>query len=102
MDRNVQDILNSDITKLAKEMFSEFASDAIKDATTFLEKTETDVKRWSEAVASGDMSKEDFESLLKGRQDLAKMELLTKKGIAQIEIDKFRRTLFRIIVDKVL
>lgn len=102
MDRILQDILNNNITKLAKGMFSDFASDAIKDATTFLQRTETDVKRWSDAVASGAMSVRDFESLIKGKQDLAKMELLTKKGIAQIEIDKFRQAIFGIIMEKLL
>lgn len=102
MEKFMKDLLHSEVTKLVKEKFSSFAKEAIKDSSSFLQKTEDDIKRWTAAVDAGKMTIKDLKSLLKGKQDLAQMELLTKKGIAQTEIDKFRDAVIDIILKKLL
>ncbi len=102
MDKIFQDLLDNEIADLAKEKFTNFAKDAVNDATTFLQEIENDLKKWTVALAEGNLSKDDFDWLIKSKKDKVKMGLLTDKGIAQIEIDKFRDAVIDIIMEKLL
>lgn len=102
MDKIIKDLLNNEITDLAKKKFKNFAKEAISDAAAFLQETEDDFKRWSTAVAEGKMSIKDFKWLVKSKQDRAKMGVLKDKGITQIEIDKFREAVLDLILKRLL
>jgi len=102
LDKIFKDLLDNEIADLAKEKFINFAKDAVNDATTFLQETENDLKKWSAALVTGEISKEDFDWLIKSKKDRAKMGLLKDKGIAQIEIDKYRDAVIDIVLKKLI
>lgn len=102
MDKIIKDLLDTEIADLAKEKFTNFAKDAVNDATAFVHGIENDLKKWTAALAEGEISKEDFYWLLKSKKDRAKMGLLTDKGIAQIEIDKFRDAVIDLLLRKLM
>jgi hypothetical protein len=91
--------LETGIRDLAAKTGKEFAKDAQSDAREFLTKTEEDLKRWTKLLAKGQLTKDEFEWLVEGKQDLAKMRALKLAGLAQVRIDRFRNALMDLIVD---
>ncbi len=90
--------LKKDLLDFAKENLNEHKDELLKDGTAFVEKTKSDLMRWTEALASGKMSKKDFEFLIKGKKDLAQMEALKQLGLSKIRINKITDGVLGIVV----
>ena len=90
--------LKSDLLDFAKENLEEYKDELLKDGTLFIEKAKSDLERWTEALASGALSKEDFEFLLKGKKDLAQMEALKQLGLSKIRITKITNSIIDVVV----
>jgi len=52
---------------------------------------------WKDGLASGALSKADFEFLLKGKKDLAEMEALKQLGLSKIRITKITNGIIDVI-----
>jgi hypothetical protein len=89
--------LKSDLLDFAKENLEEYKDELLKDGTIFIEKTRSDLERWTEGLAAGSISKSDFEFLLKGKKDLAKMEALKQLGLSKIQITKITNGIIDVI-----
>lgn len=71
---------------------------AIKDGRTFLEKTKSDLERWTKMLAEGRLTRDDFEWLVKGKKDLAELNALKQEGLAQVALDRFVNGLIDTVV----
>ena len=89
--------LKSDLLDFAKENMEEYKDELLKDGTKFVEKTKSDLERWTDALASEALSPKDFEFLLKGKKDLAEMEALKQLGLSKIRITKIFNSLVNVI-----
>lgn len=89
--------LKDDLLSFAEENLSEYKDEILKDGTNFLDKTKSDVERWTEGLATGSLSPADFEFLLKGKKDLAEMEALKQAGLSQVRLDKLTNEIIDII-----
>ena len=94
--------LKKSLEKLVKQSVSNFGEQAKKDGFEFLDETKSDLEKWTKQLAAGDLSKDDFEWLVKGRKDLAKMEALKQAGLAAIEIDKLKKQILDLVVGKAI
>ena len=81
--------LKKGIVSLAENNLKEFKDQAISSGMDFLEQSKDEIKLWTEELATGQMSKEDFEWLVKGKKDLAELIILKEKGLAKSQVDKF-------------
>lgn len=90
--------LKNDLLDFAKENLEEYKDELLKDGTLFIEKTKSDLERWTEGLASGALSTADFEFLLKGKKDLAKMEALKQLGLSKIRITKLTNSIIDVVV----
>jgi hypothetical protein len=90
--------LKSDLLDFAKENLDEYKEELLKDGTLFIEKTKSDLERWTEGLASGAISQADFEFLLKGKKDLAQMEALKQLGLSKIRITKITNGVIDVVV----
>jgi hypothetical protein len=90
--------LKNDLLDFAKENLEEYKEELLKDGTLFIEKAKSDLERWTEGLASGALSKGDFEFLLKGKKDLAQMEALKQLGLSKIRITKITNSIIDIVV----
>lgn len=88
----------SDLLEFAKENFDEYKEELLKDGNSFLEKSKSDIQRWTEGLASGALSSADFEFLLKGKKDLAQMEALKQIGLSKIRISKITNGIVDVVV----
>jgi len=84
--------------QIAQQEAAEFLGAATKDAQAFLNDLETDLKTWTQRLASGQLSLTDFEFLVKGKKDLAQMVALKEAGLAVIRIDRVRNALIDLVI----
>lgn len=91
------DVLKDNIAELAKTNVKEYAESAIKDGESFIKSTKSDLELWTKQLISGELSKKDFEWLLKSKKDLAEMTALMQAGLAKARIDKFRTDVLKTI-----
>jgi hypothetical protein len=96
------DQLKTGIAGLAKDTVNEFVSDAKKDGSTILSSIEDDLKRWTNLLKQGDLTKADFEWLVLGKKDSLKMAALENTGLAMIRVDAFKTSVLNLVVDTVL
>ena len=94
--------LKSDLFDFAKENLEEYKDELLKDGTQFIEKTKSDLERWTDGLASGALSPNDFEFLLKGKKDLAEMEALKQLGLSKIRITKIFNSLTNVIASSAI
>ena len=96
-DRFFQELKNG-ASEIAKREAAEFVPEATDDGQDFLEAIKNDLETWSKQLADGELSKEDFAFLVKGKKDLAKMKALTQAGLAAIRIDRIRLAMIDLII----
>jgi hypothetical protein len=87
------------IKKIAQKLAIEFKNEAVQDSKAFLDKAAEDLKRWLQQLANKQITKEEFEFLVKGKRDLAEMLALKQKGVALVKIDAFKNRLISLVVD---
>jgi hypothetical protein len=92
------DQLKTEIIDLAESRLDDLKEEALEDGRQFVNEAEDDLKEWTELLEEGELTKSGFESLVKGKKELAKMESLKQAGLAAVEAQKFRDALFDRIV----
>lgn len=90
--------LKNDLLEFAKENLNEYKDELLKDGNTFVEKTKSDLKRWTDGLVQGTLSQKDFEFLVKGKKDLAQMEALKQIGLSKIRINKIVNGVLDIVI----
>ncbi len=90
--------LKDELIKLAANQLDELKDRAVDDIEQFLEDSKEDLERWAKLLEEDKISKKDFQSLVKGQEDLAKMEALKQAGLSAVRLDQFREKLFDRIV----
>ncbi len=94
-------LLKTQLTGIAKEAGEDIKDELIKDGRAFVEKTRDDLQRWTQLMAEGKLTRDEFEYLLQAKKDLAQMEALKQKGLAQARIDKLKSALLSAVVGSV-
>ena len=90
--------IKDDLLEFAKENLEEYKDELLKDGNAFVKKAKKDLERWTEGLASGALSKADFEFLLKGKRDLAEMEALKQLGLSKIRVNKITNGVIDVVV----
>jgi len=89
-------------TALAKTLFAKFVQQAVQDGNAFLTQTENDIATWLQDLKNGDITQKNFESLVRGESDLAKMETLKQTGLGKVAIDTFVNGFVQIVINVAL
>jgi hypothetical protein len=92
------DQLKKDILHLVKSDWGQYAKAAHEDAETFLTRSRVDLERWTKELASGDLSRDDFEFLIQSKKDLAELAALKNAGLALVQLDRFRSSLLQTVI----
>lgn len=83
---------------LAKNTVLDALDQAKADAKAFVNDSEESLRRWGDALAQGKITKDDFEYLVGGQKDLAKLHALKAVGLNQVRLERFRTGLISLIV----
>ncbi|UWS79098.1 hypothetical protein N1037_17830 [Phaeobacter sp. G2] len=92
------DAVQDGLKTLAKNTVQEALDQAETDAKVFVKNSEESLRRWGDALAQGKITKDDFEYLVGGQKDLAKMHALKAVGVTQARLERFRTGLISLIV----
>ena len=84
---------------LAQQQFKQYTQQALTDVTSSLQDSKADLERWVEELARGEIDKEEFESLVQGQLDVAKMHALKQAGLAEVQIESFVNGVIDIVVN---
>jgi hypothetical protein len=90
--------LTDDMKAVVREHAAGFGKEVTKDSLEFAENMKDDIERWTGQLARGELEREDFEWLLAAKKDLAEMNALKMKGLAQVRIDRIRNALVQTII----
>ncbi len=90
--------LVSEIGKLVTKALQDYGSNALVDAKSIIEKSKDDILRWSEAYATGKLSWDEVESLLRNKKALLDMDVLVRAGLALIAVDKLQADILNLII----
>ncbi len=93
--------ITDDVTNLAKSTAKEYLRQAKQDAQALIESTKENVIRWTELLAEGKLTTEDFEWLMFRQKDLVVMNALRQAGLAEIRIEGFKQGVIGVIIDSV-
>jgi len=91
--------LQSGLQSFARESWQETMDAALSDAGSFLNTTKDDLSKWTQALAKGDMSKEDFAWLVASKKDVAALFALKQIGLKKVALDRFMDGVVNVIVD---
>jgi hypothetical protein len=98
-------ILNSlkqEVSSLASSSLIEAANEASSDGHMLLGNMKEDLKNWTNELAKGEISKEDFKDLVLGQADLIEMAALKHKGLAKVKVDKFKSDVLNLVINTIV
>lgn len=90
--------LKAALVDLFGEKWSDLKSEAKKDIEQFLKDSEGKLKRWTELLANGDITLEDYEWLVKSQKDLMLMQALHSAGVNKISLGHFKNKVIKTII----
>ncbi len=96
------DILIAKLEEIAKEAAEDIKDALIQDGVSFAEKARERLQRWAALVAADKLTIDEFKYLLEAQKDMARMEALKQKGLAQIRIDRLRNSLINAVFESVM
>jgi hypothetical protein len=90
--------LKNELLEFAEYSWKTYKDAAFKDGKSFVEKNKADLERWIKLLASGALSRDDFEWLIVGKRDLAEMYALKHAGLTKVALDRFINGLIDTVV----
>ncbi|WP_417558502.1 hypothetical protein [Mesoflavibacter zeaxanthinifaciens] len=93
--------LKAALVDLFGEKWGDLKNEAKKDIEQFLADSEVKLKRWTELLANGDITLEDYEWLIKSQKDLMLMQALHSAGVNKISLGHFKNKVIKTIIDVV-
>jgi hypothetical protein len=91
--------LKSGVVDLAKQLGQQYWQAALQDGNNFLSAQQAQLQRWTVELATGKLSKEEFEDLVMGQKDLTEMVILKQEGLAQVQIDRFVNGVVNLVIN---
>jgi hypothetical protein len=91
--------VESQVKTLAQQQLKQGTQQVLDAVKSSLHDGKDDYQRWIGELASGDIDKDGFESLVRGQLDLAKMEALKQAGLAAVQVQSFVNGVIDIVVN---
>src|SRR4051812_20980431 len=96
------DKLKKDIASLAKQTFADNVKEAKKDGQHLLDLLKTQLKRYTDQLASGELTNKEFKDLILGQKAEIEMAALKRAGITLVEADKFKAAVLNLITSTLI
>lgn len=93
--------LKDSIINLAESTFKNYKNEAKSDGLALLNSVKENLETWTQELADGKLSKEDFEFLILGQKELIEMNALKQAGLSLINVDEFKTSVLHLIVNTV-
>ncbi|MCV9926352.1 hypothetical protein OIU83_01710 [Flavobacterium sp. LS1R49] len=98
--------LKSKLKTIITKSYKDNKPELEKDLNTFLETSKEKLERWIILFASGDLTEEELEWLLKSQLDLVALQALQTAGISKIKLNTLKnnivKTIFKFIIEIII
>ncbi len=94
--------VKSDVVDVAKTEAVDFIEETKADGDACIKETKKDLLVWTEQLSDGLFTPDEFEFLVEGKKDLAKMEALMRSGVAAAKVDAIRQGVVKVVVTAAL
>ncbi|MEN2283404.1 hypothetical protein AAGF08_14760 [Algoriphagus sp. SE2] len=96
------DELKKGASELSSSTLNEYKDEAEADLKDFLSDSKASLERWTLLLASGDLTKKDFEWLVQSQKDLLVMKALSQAGLSKIRLDQFKTGSINLVIGTIL
>ena len=93
--------IKTEVVSLAQESLKDSITEAKADGLAALNSMKENIKKWSLQVVNKEISIEDFDFQIQTQKEEMEMVALKEAGLKEIELDKFKKGIVSIIVNKV-
>lgn len=90
------------ISDLSRQILKDHVGPTEQDAKDFLQEIRQDLERYTRLLFEGDISPEDFGSLIEGKKRLIKQRLLVRGVLTEVQAERFATHLISFIVETVV
>jgi hypothetical protein len=84
---------------LARNTVKDQLAAADEDANDFLNRSRERLEKWTKALAEGKLTKDEFDSLVRARIDVAEINALAQAGAAAVRVQRFRDGLINLAIN---
>ncbi|WP_136468755.1 hypothetical protein [Flagellimonas onchidii] len=91
--------LKESLLQVLGDQYGGFKKETKKDIEDFLNASKDKLERWTKLLASGDISMDEYQWLVKSQKDLLAMKGLEKVGISKISLGHFKNKVIKTVVD---
>ncbi|HEU0209623.1 MAG TPA: hypothetical protein VFQ78_11675 [Candidatus Udaeobacter sp.] len=95
----VFDDIKKQVGTEAKTDLKEFSDQGKQDAQAFLEQSRDRLEKWMQLLADKQIDEEEFGWLVESQKAAAQMEALREANAGNMQIEKFRDSVFQITVN---
>ncbi len=92
----------ANLTVLGKDSFDGYSAEVKTMAQTALDKAQANLRLWTGQLAAGQLSRAEFENLVRGETDLTEIAGYTAAGISQVEAQRLRDAVTLTVINTAL
>jgi hypothetical protein len=93
------DKLKKNLSKIYDGTPHKYSQQIVHDGIDFAQKLEPDLKSWGAEYSIHQMTKEEFEELVKSKKELLEMETLKKENLPRTELNKIRNAIVETVTE---
>tara|TARA_R100001143_G_scaffold63594_1_gene73144 strand:- start:3762 stop:4091 length:330 start_codon:yes stop_codon:yes gene_type:complete len=83
-------IVKTDLVIVAENLGRDYAKEIVTEGTDFARRFQERLERRITLLANGELSKEEFEWLMKSEKNLIELKSIEKKGLAVVQLNEIR------------
>jgi hypothetical protein len=89
--------LKTGVINLAETELKNYVAQASKDGQALLDSMKNDLQTWTQQLANGQITKDDFTFNVLSEKDSLEMAALEQAGLAEIQVDQFKADVMTLI-----
>lgn len=90
------------LTPLVGDFVGGLKKDALDDMKAFLEGQAVQLKDWTSSLAKSEMSKDEFETLVRGSASLLKLRSLRVAGVQLARLQRLRNAVIDLVLNRAI
>lgn len=83
-------IVKTDLGTVAENLGRGYAKEMVEEGTDFAKRFQDRLERRIALLATGELTKEEFEWLMKSEKNLVELKSIEKKGLAVVQLNEIR------------
>ena len=96
------DAVKQGVTPLIGDFVGGLKDDARNDVVAFLNAKAADLREWTGMLARGEITRREFEMMVKGAKSLVELRALRIAGVQAARLQRLRDGIIKLVLDKAI